>query len=176
MTTETRAPRTVTGHGPNPFIIAVGVMLVAALVQATLISRIRFLGACPNLILVMVVSWALLRGVPAALPIAFVAGLFFDLLAGLPLGASSLGLMATTFLAGLGTRRVFASNVLWPAFIVALATPLYAFFVLVALQFNGLTIDWAEMAVQVVAPEMVLNVLLTLVVYPIMRWLMQVRH
>ena len=77
-------------------------MLIAALVQATLISRIRFLGACPNLILVMVVSWALLRGVATALPIAFVAGLFFDLLAGLPLGASSLGLMATTVSGGAG--------------------------------------------------------------------------
>ncbi len=176
MTIETGAPKTITGHGPNPFIIAVLVMLVAALVQATLVSRIRFLGACPNLILVMVVSWALLKGVLTALPIAFVAGLFFDLLAGLPLGVSSLGLMATTFLAGLGTRRVFASNVLWPAFIVALATPVYAFFVLTVLQFTGLKVDWAEMAVQVVAPELVLNVLLTLVVYPTMRGVMQVRH
>jgi rod shape-determining protein MreD len=151
-------------------------MLVAALVQATLVSRGRFLGACPNLLLVMVVSWALLRGVLTALPIAFVGGLFFDILAGLPLGVSSLGLMATTFLAGLGTRRVFASNVLWPALMVALATPIYAFIVLVVLQFTGLNVNWGEMARQVVAPELVLNVLLTLIVYPTMRWLMGIQH
>jgi len=147
-----------------------------ALVQATLVSRVRFMGACPNLLLVIVVSWALLRGVLPALPIAFVSGLIFDLLVGLPLGASSLGLMATTFLAGLGTRRVFSSNVIWPALLVALATPIYAFFVLVALQLTDTAVHWAEIAVQVVAPELVLNVLLTLIVYPSMRRLMDIRH
>jgi rod shape-determining protein MreD len=166
----------VARHGPNPWVVSLVVVFVAALVQATLVSRVRFLGACPNLPLVMVVSWALLRGVLPALPIAFVLGLFFDLLAGLPLGASSLGLMATTLLAGLGTRRVFSTNILWPALLVAIATPIYAFFVLAALQFAGTSVDWVEIALQVTAPELVLNVLLTLLVYPAMRWFMGILY
>ena len=176
MASETQSTTRSARHGPNPLVIALGVVLVMALVQATLVSRVRFMGACPNLLLVVVVSWALLRGVLPALPIAFISGLVFDLLVGLPLGASSLGLMATTFLAGLGTRRVFSSNVIWPALLVALATPIYAFFVLAALQFTGTAVDWAEIAVQVVAPELALNVLLTLIVYPSMRRLMGILH
>jgi rod shape-determining protein MreD len=163
-------------RGPNSLVIAAGIMLVITLVQATLVSRVRFMGACPNLLLVVVVSWALLRGVLPALPIAFASGLFFDLLVGLPLGASSLGLMATTLLAGLGTRRVFSSNVIWPALLVALATPIYAFIVLMALQMAGTTVDWAEVGLQVVAPELVLNLLMTFVVYPSMRRLMETLH
>jgi len=171
MATQTPTSASSTRHGPSPLLVALAIVAAAALIQATLVARVRFLGACPNLLLVVVVSWALLRGVAAALPVAFVSGLLFDLLAGLPLGASSLGLMATTFLAGLGTRRVFSSNVIWPAVLVALATPIYACFVLVALQLTGPALDWSTMALKVIAPELVLNVLLTLLVYPALRWM-----
>jgi rod shape-determining protein MreD len=155
-----------------------GLLLVALAVvaQATLIARVRFLGACPNLLLVIIVSWGLLRGVSAALPIAFVSGLGLDLLSGLPLGTSALGLMAASLVAGLGTNQVFASNLALPALMAAAATLVYAFVVLLTLQFRGLAVDWINTGLQVVAPELVLNVLLILLVYPIMRRLTGARQ
>lgn len=148
-----------------------GLLLVAVAVmaQATLASRVRFFGASANLLLVLIVSWGLLRGVSAALPVAFICGLGLDLLSGLPLGTSALGLMAGSLVVGLGTNRVFASNLILPVLLVAAATPIYAFVVLLTLQLRGFNLDWAQIALRVVAPETVLNSLLILLVYPIMR-------
>lgn len=150
----------------------IGLIALAVVAQAALIARVRFLGACPNLLLVIVVAWSLLRGVTTAIPLGFAAGLGFDLLAGLPLGTSSLGLMAVSFLGGLGANRVFSANLILPVLLTAVATSLYALVVLLTFQLRGLHVDWVNVGLRVVAPEMVLNAALALIVYPLMRRLM----
>jgi rod shape-determining protein MreD len=160
----------------NAWVLALLLVAGAVLVQSALMARVRFLGACPNLLLVLVVCWGLLRGVSEALPLAFAAGIGLDLLAGLPLGTSSLALMVASSLTSLGTNRVFSGNVLLPAMLTAAATLLYALVVLLTLQLRGQTVTWLQMSLRVVAPELVLNVLLTLLVYPIMRWALGTRQ
>ena len=66
------------------YLILLGLALVV-LVQATLLARVRFLGAQPDLLLVLVVCWSLLYGVAEGLVFAFLAGLAIDVVAGLPL-------------------------------------------------------------------------------------------
>jgi cell shape-determining protein MreD len=60
--------------------------------------------------------------------------------------------------------------------LTAAATLLYALVVLLTLQLRGQTVTWLQMSLRVVAPELVLNVLLTLLVYPIMRWALGTRQ
>ena len=169
MTTGVNSVRTGSASRSSALVIGFLLVALAIVAQGTLVARVRFLGACPNLLLVIIVSWGLLRGVSAALPIAFVSGLGLDLLSGLPLGTSALGLMAASSVAGLGTNKVFASNLVLPALMAAAATLIYAFVVLLTLQFRGLSVDWIAAGVRVAAPELILNVLLILPVYPVMR-------
>jgi rod shape-determining protein MreD len=166
-------PASTAGSRTGMIALAVGLTLLALLAQATLAARVRFFDACPNLLLVIVVSWSLLRGVTSALPLGFAAGLGFDLLAGLPTGTSSLGLMAASLLGGLGANRVFSANLALPVLLVAAATPVYAAVTLLTLQLTrDLPVDWFGVGLRVISPEMALNAALALVVYPIMRRLM----
>jgi rod shape-determining protein MreD len=99
-----------------------------------------------------------------------VGGVGVDLIAGMPLGASSLGLMSTCFLAGLGKSSVFASNILLPMLIVALATPLNGWVIRLAQQILGFPVNWVDTTVRVIGPEMLLNAVTITVTYPLLRW------
>lgn len=146
-------------------------LALIVLAQATLVARIRFLGACPNLPLVAVATWSLLAGFTDGIQWGFIGGLGLDLVAGMPLGTSSLALMATCFLAGLGKSSIFAGNLALPVVIVSLATPVYGWIVLLTQQLYGTPVDWIASTVRVIGPELVLNALLTVPIYPLLRWL-----
>ncbi len=143
---------------------------LVVIVQGALLARLHFFGASPNLLLVVVVCWSLLRSVPEGLLWAFAGGLGVDLVAGLPLGMTALALMPTCFLAGLGRSRVFAGSLTLPMLLVALATPLFGWLNLLILQARGLPVDWAGATLRVIVPELILNLLLVPVVYPLLRW------
>lgn len=147
------------------------VLGVVVLIQGTLLARLRLFGASPNLLLVIVVCWSVVRGVSDGLVWAFVGGLGLDVVAGSPLGTLSLALMVPCLLGGLGRRRVFANHLLLPGLILALATPLHGWLILLTQQLRGLPVDWAGATVRVILPELALNLALMLVIYPVLRWL-----
>lgn len=144
---------------------------LVVIVQGTLLARMHFFGASPDLLLVVVVCWSLLRSEFDGLLWAFAGGLAVDLIAGLPLGTTPLALMPTCFLAGLGRSRVFTGSLPLPALLVALATPIFGWINLLIQQMRGVPVDWIGSTLRVVLPELALNALLVLVTYPILRWL-----
>lgn len=143
---------------------------VAVVIQATLLTRIRFFGAQPDLLLVLVVCWSLLHGVGEGLLWAFVGGLVFDVVAGLPLGVSPLALMPICFLASIGQTSVYANNIWLPVVFVAVATPIHGWVVLFVRQLQGVPINWLDVNLKVILPALILNILLTVVVARVLRW------
>lgn len=144
-------------------------LALVVLIQATVVARIRVLGASPNLLLVSTIAWGLLHSVREGVIWAFAAGLGLDLVTGTPLGTSSLAAMTACLLTGLGRNRVFANNLWWPMVVVALATPVYGWIVLLTQQLRGLPVDWVASTARVIGPELVLNVAIMVVVYPVLR-------
>jgi rod shape-determining protein MreD len=142
---------------------------MTVLIQATLFSRTRVLGACPNLLLVTTIAWGLLQSVSEGVVWAFAGGLAMDLITGMPLGTSSLAGMTACQLTRLGRNRVFANNLWWPLVLVALATPVYGWIVLLTAQLRGVPVDWLGSTVHVVGPELALNVASMVLVYPLLR-------
>jgi rod shape-determining protein MreD len=164
-----RRPALHPGHllGRNGLAL-LGLVLVV-LIQATVVARIRVLGASPNLLLVSTIAWGLLFNVREGVIWGFAGGLGLDLITGTPLGTSSLAAMTACLLTELSRNRVFANNLWWPMVVVALATPVYGWIVLLTQQLRGLPVDWVGSTVRVIGPEMVLNVATMVVVYPVLR-------
>ncbi len=154
--------------GISPLLL---VPVLAVIVQATLIARVRLGGACPDALLAVIVAWGLLRGIGPGIAWSFVGGLLFDLVAGLPLGTSSLALMTVCFLTGLGETNLFQGNIFLPIIVILLATPLHAGMVLMTEHLRHVQVDWIGIALRVVLPEMALNVVTVALVYPVLRWL-----
>jgi len=152
-----------------PFLVVVG------LLQATLISRLAIWGVFPDLPLLMVVSWGLLRGSQQGLLWGFVAGVVVDLFSGAAFGAATVPLMAVGFVAGLGENIVFR-NVLLLLLAIFLATVVYDLLFLVMVQISASplqgtehTVEWSGSLVRVIGPSAFLNTLLGLVLLGGMR-------
>lgn len=155
---------------PGMYIAPILLALVI-LAQGTLLARVHFFGAHPDLLLVVVVCWSLIHGVTEGLLLAFFGGLGLDIIAGAPLGGTALALMPTTFFGTVSRNSVFMNHALLPVALVLLATPLHGLIVLLLQQVRGAPVDWAGSALRVVLPALALNGLLTLLVFPLLRWL-----
>lgn len=77
--------------------ISLPVLVLAAVLQVTLMPQISILGGRPDLIFLIVVSWSLNSSLEEAVLWAFVGGISKDLLSAAPLGTSTLGLIIILF-------------------------------------------------------------------------------
>jgi rod shape-determining protein MreD len=155
--------------------LVVPLLALIGLLQATLVSRVAIWGVFPDLPLLVVVSWGLLRGSRQGLLWGFVAGILVDLFSGAPFGAATVPLMTVGFMAGLGESVVFR-NVLLQLLTMFLATVVYDLLFLFMVQISGAPlqgtghrVEWSASLVRVIGPSAVLNALLGLVILSGMR-------
>ena len=84
------------------------VLVVAVLIQSTVLARLRLAGARPDLLVLAVVSVAVATDPTTGAVFGFVAGLVADLLFDLPVGVSALVYTAVGF--AVGTVRVYVTS------------------------------------------------------------------
>jgi rod shape-determining protein MreD len=84
------------------------VLVVAVLVQSTVLARLRLAGVRPDLLVLAVVSVAVATDPTTGAVFGFVAGLVADLLFDLPVGVSALVYTAIGF--AVGTVRVYVTS------------------------------------------------------------------
>lgn len=156
-----------------PYILVLA-LAVVALVQVSLLPALSVAGVYPNLALVVVVAWALLRGARSAVIWALIAGLWLDLLSGRPFGGYMLGLVAAAYVAGLGAATVYRSSVLLALAITAITTVVQDGIQLALLWLGGGTYSLPDTLLRLVLPEIVYNGVVMLVVFPLLSWVNRV--
>jgi rod shape-determining protein MreD len=107
------------------YVAAGLVLLPAAILQVTLAPRLEVAGAFPNLVLLAVVGWTLVRGAGSGLRWAIAGGLLLDLVSPGPLGVHALALAAAAYGIGFLQRSFEPDPVLLPAVSGALAMIAY---------------------------------------------------
>lgn len=161
-----------------PFIV-----LLAALLQATVVGQLVLGGVKPDLVLILVTLATIIYGGQGGLLWAFIGGIGLDLFSGGPFGLSSLALMGATLLASLGYRILSRFNPLVPLGAISLGTLIYGAIylgIIAALRtaatlplLAGLAIPvhnlplWPTLQ-QVVVPAMLYNTLIVLLLVPLL--------
>lgn len=102
------------------------ILVIAALVQATVLPSLNVLAVLPDVTLVLLLVWSALRGVPEGLIWSFGLGLLLDVIALDPFGANGLALLGVAVLGGLARRRFFHSNLIVPILVATAATFVHA--------------------------------------------------
>ena len=146
-------------------------MIIAAVAQTSVAPAFTFLGARPDFVLVVVVTWAVLRGVEEGIIWALVGGIALDLLSGSPFGVFTVSLVIVGFLTSLGEMNVFRANALLPGFAIVVATIVYNVLILVILQLMGRPVTWNVELIRLIAATVVLNLICLTLLYGPMRWL-----
>ena len=90
------------------FLVLAAVLVVAVLVQSTVLARLTLAGVRPDLLVLAVVSVAVATDPTTGAVFGFVAGLVADLLFDLPVGVSALVYTAVGF--AVGTVRVYVTG------------------------------------------------------------------
>jgi len=145
------------------------IALFLALLQASSIEQFKVLGVTPNLLLVLLVSWLVVRGLDDVLPMIAVAGMTLGFVG---LQTPGLVLLALLPIAGLGVLRemhvIHSDIVLVLAFVMA-ASVAYESIIVASLVVTGGGYDIIAALRSAVIPAAVVNVAITLPVYVVMR-------
>lgn len=146
-------------------LIWFAVVIVALIIQSTVLPIISFHGVCPDLLLVIVVSYSLLSGGEKGLGIGFFAGLLQDLALGNIFGINTLAKMAIGYVFGLAERKVFKENVLLPVVATAVATLIHSLALFMVLFLLGYKVDLLAAMVNVIGPLVGYNILIAIPIH-----------
>ncbi|MBA3534700.1 MAG: rod shape-determining protein MreD [Ardenticatenales bacterium] len=145
-----------------------GLLVVAVLLQSTVLSRVTVGGVHPNLMLAIIVSWSLLRSGREGLLWAFFGGLLLDLLSSAPLGTFLVALLVTAFVTGLIEVALFRPSLWLPVGVMFLASPLFHLVAMVMMESLGWDVTWTNLTSRLL-PATILDALLILPLFPLLR-------
>ena len=152
------------------YLTGAAIAFMLALVQASSIEQFRVLGVAPNLMLVFLVSWLVVRGLDDVLPMLAVAGVTLGLIG---LQTPGLVLLALLPIAGLGVVRemhIIQSDVLLALLLVIAATLAYETIMLTGVIAAGGRLDPMTGLRSAVVPAALVNLAMTPFVYAVMRF------
>ena len=149
--------------------VALLVIMIAVLAQASILPAFSIFGAHPNLIIVLLVAWTSVRGQREALLLIPAAGFLLGLLDSQPLGLAMLALAPLILLGDLRELRLVESDLLLAVVLTSVATLAYEGSGLISLAVTGERLDWFAAVLNVLVPATIANVLLLLPVYAVVR-------
>lgn len=154
-------------------IIVAILILLSFLLQSTVFHAISFGGIIPNLMIILTSSYGLMRGERAGLVVGFFCGLLNDIFFGQFIGIYALLYMYIGFLSGKFSRIFFPQDIKLPIALI-LGSDLvygivsYGLFFLIRAKFH-----FGYYLLNVIIPEMVYTILVTLFVYPLLLFIHQ---
>lgn len=159
----------------SPYL-SIGIMFSLALLQTTVMPRITVLGVHPDLVLMAVVAWSVLRGSREGMVWALIGGIVMDLFSAAPFGISTLTLLIISFASGLGQASFFRIDLLVPIMVIVPATLVYQLCLAGLLSLLTGAAGWGTRLGQVILPTILVNSASMTFVYMLARLLHQRTH
>jgi rod shape-determining protein MreD len=149
--------------------LVIPLLTAIAILQAGVVSHLHIWGVFPDLPLLVVIGWSLVRGKREGVIWGFIAGVAVDLLSGAPFGAATLSMMAVGFIAGMSQATVFGTRAALLMLAMFLATIVYDLLFLAVVGISGQPVMWLDAFTHMIFPSAMLNALLM----PIFFWTMR---
>jgi hypothetical protein len=150
-------------------LVAVPVILLTVILQSAVISRVYLLSGIADLPLVMLAAWALQEGVDSAWHWAIATGLLVGFISGISWVVPVAGYIAVVVIAYLFQRRVWQAPLLAMFTITFLGTIIVSLLSIAVLSFSGVELPISDVLGLVMLPGVLLNMLLAIPVYAVMR-------
>lgn len=141
--------------------LGVPLLLVASILQAVLLPRLRVLGGQPDLVLLLVLAWCILDKRGEGVVWAFVGGLFLDLFSGAPLGISSLAMVPVAFFVSQVEAQLYRESLVLPVVVAMVGALGFHVLTMVFLRFLAdVPMAWTATFTYVTLPSMLFDVIL----------------
>ncbi len=139
------------------------------LLQVSAIPAFALFGVAPNLLLVVLACWVVVRGPSEAMILVPVAGLGIGLLTFQGMAESVAAFVPIVVVAALRTGQPPRGEYVWAMALVIIATVLHFTTIAAAIEVEGSTIDWFAAVTDVLVPSLITNLIIALVVYWLIR-------
>ena len=141
--------------------------MLSFVLQSTTSEYIEILGVVPNLTIIIIVSFAVLRLEVEGAIVGFFAGLLQDLFFGNVIGLNAFLYMLIGYMCGKPFKDFYKENYLLPVFLVSGGTFFYNFsYYILNFFFRG-RIVFLQYLRLIILPEIFYNIILTLPIYGI---------
>ena len=150
-------------------LVAIPVIILAVILQSSIISRVTFLSGMADLPLVMLAAWALQDEVETAWHWAVATGVFVGFVSGISWVVPMLSYLFVIALAQVLQRRIWQAPLLAMFSITFLGTIGSSVISLVVLQFSGISLPIADVFGLLTLPGILLNMLLAIPTFAVMR-------
>jgi hypothetical protein len=150
-------------------LVALPVLGLAVILQSAIVSRFSLLAGFADLILVILAAWALQEGVNTALHWAFLASILSSFVSHLPWLVVVVGYFGVVLLAQILQRRVWQAPMLAMFSVTFLGTLLVHLLSYGFLRLFGDPLPFGDTMGLITLPSLLLNLLLAIPVYAMMR-------
>jgi len=140
-----------------------------ALIQASSVQQFHVLGVVPNLMLVLLVSWLVVRGLNDVLPMIAVAGITLGLIGLQTPGLVLLALLPVAVLGIVREMHTVHSDLVLVLALVLCASAAYEVVMVMSVVLTGGARDFVAAGTRDIGPAIVVNLAITLPVYFVMR-------
>jgi len=121
--------------------------------------------------LLVVVSWSLLRGAREGIVWGFIGGLALDFLSGAALGNCAFTLTLVAYFASLGQFTIYRTSPVFPSVIALMTSIVHDSLFLVVFYLTGHAVAWYSTLLQITMPTALLSALLMPLTYRALAWL-----
>lgn len=150
-------------------LIAAPVILLSVILQSAVISRIYLLSGIADLPLVLLAAWALQENVESAWHWAVAMGLMVGFVSGLPWFVPTLSYLLIVTAAQILQKRVWHAPLLAMFSVTFLGTIIINLLSFFVLRISGARLPVEDVLGLVILPGVLLNMLLAIPVYAVMR-------
>ncbi len=148
--------------------ITARVSIINFLMQSTVLHYIEIRGVIPNTTIILVVSYALLRGSTEGAIVGFFTGLLQDIFFGTSIGYFTLFNIITGYLFGRGNHDFYRENYILPMMLCAVAVFLYETIIyIISFLFRG-QLNFIYILSNTLLPETVYSCIFTIPLYRIL--------
>lgn len=141
------------------------ILLILIGLQNSLFEYIKILGVKPDIALVFIISFSLIRGNPWGTVIGIAGGIFEDVFFPGAFGINSLACMLTAFLIGNVETKIYKDNIFVPGLFAFGGTMIKELIVYLFLYLTRTNINLVMVLTNTIIPEAIYNTILIIVFY-----------
>lgn len=150
-------------------VLAFPVIFILIILQTTLVSQVTLLSGCADLILLWLTAWSLQKQVKSAWLWTIFASICIAFISALPWYVPVISYTAVTVMSKIINRRIWQSPLLMMFLVTILGSILINGLTYFALTFKGVSIPLSSGLVQVIIPSTLINLLLALPMFSIVK-------
>lgn len=146
-------------------IVLFVIISICFVLQTTMFQTLSFAGISPNLMIIVVSAFGLMRGKREGMYIGFISGLLIDIFCGFYLGIYALLYMYIGYLTGLFQKRFYPEDIKLPLLLISASDLVASLVIYIILFLTRSRYDFGYYFMNVIVPELVYTMVITIFLY-----------